>query len=134
MATAASITFVSRILILERLPSLRVPLGVLVIHPLLIFVAMLGIRVARRIQYQYRSRSVMSANGLKVNLNPKKVLLIGAGEAGQQLVRDLQDHPEFKVVGFLDDDPIKRGRRISGIGVLGDTSDLSETTSYEERY
>ncbi len=126
VATAASITFVSRILILERLPSLRVPLGVLVIHPLLIFVAMLGIRVARRIQYQYRSRSVMLRTD-QGELNPKKVLLIGAGEAGQQLVRDLQDHPEFKVVGFLDDDPIKRGRRISGIGVLGDTSDLSAT-------
>ena len=126
VATAASMTFVGRILILEQLPALRVPLGVLVIHPLLTFVAMLGIRVARRIQYRYRSRSVLLRTD-QGDLNPKKVLLIGAGEAGQQLVRDLQDHPEFKVVGFLDDDPIKRGRRISGIRVLGDTNDLAAT-------
>ena len=129
IATAASLTFVSRILILERLPALRVPLGVLVVHPLLTFVAMLGIREARRIQYRYRSRSVMSRTA-RGDLDAKKVLLIGAGEVGQQLVRDLQDHPDFKVVGFLDDDPTKRGRRISGIRVLGNTGDLSETTRW----
>ena len=126
VATAGSMTIVSRILILEQLPALRVPLGVLVVHPLLTLVGMLGIRVARRIQYRYRSRGVLLRTD-QGDLNPKKVLLIGAGEAGQQLVRDLQDHPEFKVIGFLDDDPIKRGRRISGIRVLGNTNDLAAT-------
>ena len=60
-------------------------------------------------------------------MNPKRVLLIGAGDAGQQLARDLQDDPEFKLIGFLDDDPIKKGRRVSGLSVLGDTNDLSAT-------
>ncbi len=128
VATAGSAIIASRILILEQLPALRVPLGVLLVHPLLVLVGMFGIRAARRIQYRYRYRGVLSRTE-QGDLNPKKVLLIGAGEAGQQLMRDLQDQPEFKVVGFLDDDPLKRGRRISGIRVLGDTNDLSATAS-----
>ena len=133
VATATSIAFVFRILILGYLPVLIVPLGVLLFHPLLTYLAMLGVRVARRTRYRYTSRG--GSWGFwgrdQGELKPRKVLLIGAGEAGQQLVqlvRDLQDHAEFKVVGFLDDDPTKRGRRISGIPVLGDTNDLSATT------
>ena len=35
--------------------------------------------------------------------NKKKVLVYGAGDAGRQLVTALENSPEFKVVGFLDD-------------------------------
>ncbi len=35
--------------------------------------------------------------------NKKKVLVYGAGEAGRQLVISLENNPEFKVIGFLDD-------------------------------
>ena len=126
VATAASLILVSRILILEQLPALRVPLGVLVVHPLLTLVGMLGIRVARRIQFRYHARSALLPTD-RGALKPKRVLLIGAGDAGQQLVRDLENDPAFKVVGFLDDDPIKKGRRVSGIPVLGDTNDLAAT-------
>lgn len=58
--------------------------------------------------------------------NLHKVLVIGAGDLGRQVVERLQAHNEygFSVVGFLDDDPGKQQRHIHGSPVLGTTSDL----------
>ena len=42
-------------------------------------------------------------NNFKNSLNKKNVLVYGAGIAGRQLVIALENSPEFKVVGFLDD-------------------------------
>jgi FlaA1/EpsC-like NDP-sugar epimerase len=49
----------------------------------------------------------------------RRVLLVGAGRAGRGLARELRDANEAKVVGFLDDNPRVRRRRILGITVLG---------------
>jgi len=49
----------------------------------------------------------------------KRVLVVGAGRAGRGLARELRDGNELRVVGFLDDNPRVRRRRISGISVLG---------------
>jgi UDP-GlcNAc:undecaprenyl-phosphate/decaprenyl-phosphate GlcNAc-1-phosphate transferase len=48
-----------------------------------------------------------------------RVLLVGAGRAGRSLARELRDTQETRVVGFLDDNPRVRRRRILGITVLG---------------
>ncbi len=58
--------------------------------------------------------------------NLHKVLVIGAGDLGRQVVERLQAHTEygFSVVGFLDDDPGKQQRRLHGAPVLGTTNDL----------
>ena len=37
------------------------------------------------------------------SFNKKNILVYGAGEAGRQLVVSLKNNPEFKVVGFIDD-------------------------------
>ncbi len=103
--TGASVTALGRILILEQMPSLRIPLGVLLIHPLLTLVGMLGLRTVRRIQFRNRSRRGSAPSGGQPV--KKRVLLVGAGAAGQQLARDSESHVELDVVGFLDDDPIK---------------------------
>jgi len=51
----------------------------------------------------------------------KRVLVIGAGEAGALAVRELNKHPEtgMRPVGFLDDDLRKQGQRVSGVTVMG---------------
>jgi FlaA1/EpsC-like NDP-sugar epimerase len=60
-----------------------------------------------------------------------RVLLMGAGDAGAMVLRDLLRHPELGLqpVGLIDDDPRKGGRSLQGIRVLGDRSripDLAE--------
>jgi UDP-GlcNAc:undecaprenyl-phosphate/decaprenyl-phosphate GlcNAc-1-phosphate transferase len=49
----------------------------------------------------------------------RRVLVVGAGRAGRGLARELHDAHEVRVVGFLDDNPRVRRRRILGITVLG---------------
>ncbi len=53
----------------------------------------------------------------------KRVLLVGAGRAGRGLARELRESHEGRVVGFLDDNPRIRRRRILGITVLGSLDD-----------
>jgi len=52
-------------------------------------------------------------------LSTRRVLVAGAGHAGRSLVRELRESHEARVVGFLDDNPRVRRRRILGISVVG---------------
>ncbi len=56
----------------------------------------------------------------------KNVLMIGAGEAGAIMAREMLHHPEtgMRPIGFLDDDPEKRGGKVASVPVLGDLSRL----------
>jgi FlaA1/EpsC-like NDP-sugar epimerase len=58
----------------------------------------------------------------------REVLVVGAGSGGQMVARELQLNPNLgaKPIGFLDDDPRKRGMRLHGINVLGTTDEVSE--------
>ncbi|HHY48121.1 MAG TPA: polysaccharide biosynthesis protein [Firmicutes bacterium] len=55
-----------------------------------------------------------------------RTLIVGAGQAGNIVVRELRSHKElpYDVVGFVDDDPAKQGYRIAGLPVLGPRRDL----------
>jgi FlaA1/EpsC-like NDP-sugar epimerase len=58
---------------------------------------------------------------------PRRILVIGAGSLGERLVREIALTPElnYEVVGFLDDDPDKRGRSLHGKSVLGAVADVA---------
>lgn len=58
--------------------------------------------------------------------NQKPVLIIGAGDAGEKILREIGDNERlhYHVVGFVDDDPQKQGRSIHGIPVMGDIDQL----------
>ena len=61
------------------------------------------------------------------DLDPqKRALLIGAGRAGDLLVRDLISHGPFRPVAFLDDDLTKRGHTMHGVRVIGPLADLAK--------
>ena len=51
----------------------------------------------------------------------KKLLIIGAGDCGEKIYREIRDNASlhFRVVGFIDDHPSKQGRQIHGIPILG---------------
>jgi FlaA1/EpsC-like NDP-sugar epimerase len=59
--------------------------------------------------------------------NGPRTLIVGAGEAGSQLLREIRKSPaaNYNVLGFVDDDPEKTGMLLGGLRVLGDTSQLS---------
>jgi UDP-GlcNAc:undecaprenyl-phosphate GlcNAc-1-phosphate transferase len=54
----------------------------------------------------------------------RKTLIVGAGRTGRSLLRELRETPGERVVGFLDDDALLKGRRIQGARVLGGTGDV----------
>lgn len=122
VTSSGLIALLLRILVLPHIPSLQIPFGVLLVHPPLTFIGLLGTRMLRRVQYHYVQRDKIRS------LSPakeKRVLLVGAGNAGMMLVRELESHRNFKIVGFLDDDRRKQGSVISGIRVLGTTRDAA---------
>lgn len=61
------------------------------------------------------------------------MLIVGAGDAGEHVARDmLRSGSRFVPVGFLDDDPDKIGRRIHGLPVIGSTSEAPYAVSTTE--
>jgi FlaA1/EpsC-like NDP-sugar epimerase len=64
----------------------------------------------------------------------RRVLIAGAGEGGEQIVRALRAHPEHgrRPIGFLDDDPRKRHLVLHGVKVLGRLDDLRKVTAFNE--
>jgi lipopolysaccharide/colanic/teichoic acid biosynthesis glycosyltransferase len=56
----------------------------------------------------------------------KNVVILGAGDAGELCLRYLQkeQEPAYNIVGFIDDNPQKRGKRIGGVRILGDRHHL----------
>ena len=57
----------------------------------------------------------------------KDVVVVGAGDAAQLVVKEMQRNPAigYTPIGLLDDDPRKRNLRLHGVRVLGTTSDLA---------
>ena len=58
----------------------------------------------------------------------RRVLIVGAGRAGEMLVRELLRDPStgYRPIGFIDDAPDKKGRDVHGVPVLGQSGELSE--------
>lgn len=56
-----------------------------------------------------------------------RVLVIGAGDAGEMIVREMKSHPDYNYqpVGFLDDNRYKEGLYIHGVPILGPVSDVA---------
>ncbi|MBN2809773.1 MAG: polysaccharide biosynthesis protein [Deltaproteobacteria bacterium] len=58
----------------------------------------------------------------------KRLLLVGAGDAAEMIIREVQNNPSlpYEVVGLVDDNPNKTGLKIHGIPVIGLVEDLEE--------
>ncbi|HEV8187204.1 MAG TPA: hypothetical protein VGP83_05605 [Pyrinomonadaceae bacterium] len=64
----------------------------------------------------------------------RRVLIYGAGDGGELLLRELRNNRELQLspIGFLDDDPAKSGKVIHGLRVFGGNGDLSAVCSQHE--
>lgn len=96
-----------------------VPRSVLVVSPLLLFLAMGGTRALYRATKEFYLYGGLVGQG-------KPVVVLGAGSAGASLARELSRSSEWRLVGLLDDDVAKHGREIYGYKVLGSISELPQ--------
>ena len=80
------------------------------------------------------SNSINALSTLPARKPPTKVLIVGAGETGIGVLRELRNHPEkgYVPIGFIDDAPRKVGRTVAGLEVLGTTRDLTYITRKRE--
>ncbi len=67
---------------------------------------------------------VRGLHSLRDRGDQQKTLIVGAGRAGRSLLRELRETPGVRVVGFVDDDPRLRRRRIQGAAVLGGAGEI----------
>ncbi len=54
----------------------------------------------------------------------RRVLIVGAGRSGRSLLRELRETPGERVIGFVDDDPALRRRRIQGVSIAGGLGEI----------
>jgi FlaA1/EpsC-like NDP-sugar epimerase len=112
------------ILLLAIGPGLGIPRSIAALDGLVALAAMAGVRTVARHRYESRSRHQARVAGGHVG--PRRVLIVGAGDAGTMVAREMLRHPELGLepIGFVDDDASKAGLSISGVPVLGVTDDV----------
>ena len=100
------------------------PLSIFIIDSLLVIFFMGGSRLARRL-----------VSGVGQTKEGRRLLIYGAGDAGEMIVRDIRNNSSFygyQPIGFVDDDQKKVGRRIHGVQVLGRREDLPRIINAEK--
>lgn len=99
-----------------------VPRSILGIDLALCLLALSGVRLSRRVFVHALSR--MRSSG-------RRTLVVGAGDAGAELLRVMESDSNYAIIGILDDDPAKAGLRIHGVPILGE---VGQMTTIVRRY
>ena len=120
-----SFLILSRYLMPDSLALLRIPISVITLEFLLVILGTAGIRMVRRVILETMQRDDLTrrSHGMA-----KKVLLIGAGDAGNMVAKELSQRADLglKIAGFVDDNPEKFNSVIQGVRVLGSSAQIPE--------
>jgi FlaA1/EpsC-like NDP-sugar epimerase len=102
----------------------RLPRGIAVIDWLLLLALVAGSRLLARSIFERPGAASLVARG-------KEVIVVGAGDAGQLVVREMLKSRAlgYTPIGVVDDDPRKKNLRLHGVRVLGTTEDLPHILS-----
>jgi FlaA1/EpsC-like NDP-sugar epimerase len=102
--------------------------SVFLIDMLLCLLFVGGFRLAIRLALASRHKTWKGRVIRKHNPHLKNMVIVGAGSAGEKLLRELNENPElnYDVVGFVDDDPKKFKQTLHGVPVLGSLQELGE--------
>ncbi len=97
----------------------RVPRGIIAIDWLFVLALVTGARLLARTIIERPGRGRFVARG-------REVLIVGAGDAGQLVIREMLKTPRlgYTPTGLVDDDPRKKNMRLNGVRVLGTTDQL----------
>ena len=118
---ASGITAVAHIALITLLYH-RMPVSYYLIGPVLQFIFVVGARFSYRFLLLFESSRGGNSEGGRV----KRVMLIGAGSAGQMILRDTKksDKVRDKIVCIIDDDERKWGKDIDGVPIVGGREDI----------
>jgi len=99
----------------------KVPRGIWIVDLLLLLAFVMGVRLLARTLIERPTARSIVARG-------KEVLIVGAGDAAQLILREMLRNPSlgYTPIGLVDDDPRKKNLRLHGIRVLGTTAELRE--------
>jgi FlaA1/EpsC-like NDP-sugar epimerase len=103
------------------------PRSIIILTGLLSGLYIAGIRLAVRWFREWLQIVVSTA---------RRVLIVGAGHAGELLARDMLSDPSFnsRPIGFIDDDPVKRKMKIHGIPVVGTIEEIKSVADSLEAH
>jgi FlaA1/EpsC-like NDP-sugar epimerase len=120
-----SILILARYLMPNSVALLRIPISVITLEFLLVILGTAGIRMVRRVVLETMQRDDLTrrSHGMA-----KKILLIGAGDAGNMVAKELGQRADLglKIAGFVDDNPEKFNSVIQGVRVLGSSAQIPE--------
>jgi FlaA1/EpsC-like NDP-sugar epimerase len=125
----SSLIIITVVLMLSRFQGFS--RSIFIIDAVFSLILIAGIRLAIRFLLSTATFS-LNKNGINGNEH-KKMIIIGAGDAGEKVVREIYDNPKMKyrIAGFVDDDKNKVGKQIHGIKVLGKIDELKEVAKSE---
>ncbi|MEW6047300.1 MAG: nucleoside-diphosphate sugar epimerase/dehydratase [Bacillota bacterium] len=95
-----------------------VPRSVIIVEWLLSTAAIGGIRILLRVRANWIKARLAEGHAYNGE-SQRRLLIVGAGDAGAMAVREIQHSTTWQIVGFIDDDPGKWGNRVYGLPVLG---------------
>ena len=125
VSSTVSGSFVFLLLVAVMPLAPRVPKSVVAIEWLATTFLTAALWLAYRTAYELLRRQRSSING-----SAKRVVIVGAGEAGNLLAREIARFPTgYEAVAFVDDDRTRRGVRPQGLPVLGTVGDLGTAVS-----
>jgi FlaA1/EpsC-like NDP-sugar epimerase len=117
--TVGSIAAVVIVYLWRPVEGLSIPRGIVAIDWLFALAFITGVRLLARTLIERPGRGRFVARG-------KEALIVGAGDAGQLIIREMLKTPRlgYTPIGLVDDDPRKRNMRLHGVRVLGTTEQL----------
>ncbi len=115
----ASVVTVFLVFTLTAFHPARVPRGIWIIDLLLLLAFVTGSRLLARTLIERPAAGTIVARG-------KEVMIVGAGDAAEQILREMLRTPSlgYTPIGLVDDDPRKKNLRLHGVRVVGTTSNL----------
>jgi len=98
------------------------PLSIYALEALITFTLLTGVRVLSR----------LLAETVRRDSTSKRLILVGAGYAAQMIIREIQEvETGYKVIGCVDDNPLKKGLRVLGVPVLGPVEVLAKVVGQQ---
>jgi FlaA1/EpsC-like NDP-sugar epimerase len=117
--TAACVIADLIVLLAHPVRGFQLPRSVAVVDWLVLLALVAGTRLVARTLIERPSTASLVARG-------KEVIIVGAGDAAQLVIREMQRAPGlgYTPIGLIDDDPRKKNLRVHGVRVLGTTTQL----------